>query len=238
MADSSPQQFDTIREAFCAVHRCPPEAFEKKVLWFGLHRHAWLPAHWMWWFERGYFVDDIGAIRHMGDARSEPELQRAIDDLENLKLVERSIRRGTLALRVSATRTIRLLQPLVPLLKPLPSQTEILRPTTNFNPPAIGASARAGGVAESGPRNEGTALTIRRLKRLHGDVVAGRDWKLALADSGLEADRVEALLSENSEGRPELVWLRRYLAEHRELEQLREENDRLKKALEALTRKP
>lgn len=238
MADPSPQQFDTIRAAFCAVHRCAPEAFEKKVLWFGLHRHAWLPAHWMWWFERGYFVDDIGAIRHMGDARSEPELQRAIDDLENLKLVERSIRRGTLALCVSATRSIRLLQPLVPLLKPLPSQTEILRPLACFNPPAAGVPVRAVGAAEPGPRNEGTALTIRRLKRLHGDVVAGRDWKLALSDSGLGADRVEVLLSENSEGRPELVWLRRYLSEHRELEQLREENDRLKKALESLTRKP
>lgn len=238
MADQSPQQFDTIREAFCAVHRCGPETFEKKVLWFGLHRHAWLPAHWMWWFERDYFVDDLGAIRHMGDARSEPELQRAIDDLENLKLVERSIRRGTLALRVSATRTIRLLQPLVPLLKPLPSQTEMIRPPANYNTPAGGAYARVGAAADPGPRNEGTALTIRRLKRLHGDVVAGRDWKLALGDSGLEADRVDALLAENSEGRPELVWLRRYLTEHRELELLREENDRLKKALEALTRKP
>lgn len=237
MADQSPQQFDTIREAFCAVHRCPPEAFEKKVLWFGLHRHAWLPAHWMWWFERDYFVDDLGAIRHMGDARSEPELQRASDDLENLKLVERSIRRGTLAIRVSATRTIRLLQPLVPLLKPLPSQTEILRPPANYNTPAGGAYARVGAAAEAGPRNEGTALTIRRLKRLHADVVAGRDWKLALADSGLEADRVDPLLADNAEGRPELVWLRQYLAEHRELLRLREENDRLKKALEALTQK-
>ncbi len=237
MAEQPTQQFDTIRDAFCAVHRCAPEAFEKKVLWFGLHRHAWLPAHWMWWFERGYFVDDIGAIRHMGDARSEPELQRASDDLENLKLVERSIRRGTLALRVSATRTIRLLQPLVPLLKPLPSSTELFRSPANFNTPAGGAFARVGTVAEAGPRNEGTALTVRRLKRLHADVVAGRDWHLALGDSGLDAERVDALLGENAEGRPDLVWLRRYLAEHRELEFLRTENDRLKKAVETLSQR-
>lgn len=237
MADQPTQQFDTIREAFCAVHRCGPEAFEKQVLWFGLHRHAWLPAHWMWWFERGYFVDDLGAIRHMGDARSEPELQRAIDDLENLKLVERSIRRGPLAIRVSATRTIRLLQPLVPLLKPLPSSTELFRAPANFNTPAGGAFARVGTVAEAGPRNEGTALTVRRLKRLHADVVAGRDWHLALADSGLAGDRVDALLGENAEGRPELAWLRRYLAEHRELDALREENDRLRKAVETLGRR-
>lgn len=232
MADQSNQQFDTIRDAFCAVHKCGPEGFEKKVLWFGLYRHAWLPAHWMWWFERDYFVDDLGAIRHMGDARSEPELQRAVDDLENLKLVERSIRRGTLALRVSATRVIRLLQPLVPLLRPLPSSTEIFQ---NRNTPASGAYARVGAAAEAAPRSEGAALTVRRLKRLHADVVAGREWHLALNDSGLEADRVDALLGENAGGRPELAWLRRYLADHRELETLRAENDRLRKAVEALS---
>jgi hypothetical protein len=237
MAEQPNQQFDTIRDAFCAVHRCTPEAFEKKVLWFGLHRHAWLPAHWMWWFERGYFVDDIGAIRHMGDARSEAELQRAGDDLENLRLVERGIRRGTLALRVSSTRAIRLLQPLVPLLKPLPPAPELVRTPANFNTPAGGAFARVGTVAEGGPRNEGTALTVRRLKRLHADVVAGRDWHLALSDSGLDAERVDALLGNHAEGRPELVWLRRYLAEHRELEFLRAENDRLKKAVETLSQR-
>jgi hypothetical protein len=233
MADQSPEQFDTIREAFCAVYRCGPEAFGKKVLWFGLHRHAWLPAHWMWWFERDYFVNDLEAIRQMGDARSEPALRRAIEDLGNFRLVERGIRRGPLALRVSASRTIRLLQPLVPLLKPLPSQTELLRPSAPATP-----VARAGAAVETAPRNEGTALTVRRLKRLHGDVVAGREWKLALADSGLDADRVTTLLTQNTDGRPELGWLRRHLAEQRELEQLREENDRLQKALEALTRKP
>jgi hypothetical protein len=187
----------------------------------------------MWWFERGYFGDDFGMIHAMGEARSEPELQRAIDDLENLKLVERSIRRGPLAIRVSGTRVIQLLQPLVPLLKPLPSSTELFhdRPST----PAGGAFARVGAATEAGPRGEGSALTVRKLRRLHADVGAGRDWHLALSDSGMDADRVETLLAEQSEGRSELVWLRRYLAEHRELDQLRTENDRLKKAVEALS---
>lgn len=238
MAEQPTQQFDTIRAAFCAVHRCRPEDFEKKVLWYGLHRHAWLPAHWMWWVERSYFVNDLGAIRQMGDAQSEPELQRAADDLENLRLVERGIRRGPLGIRVSATRVIRLLHPLVPLLKPLPSNTELFRNTPDSIPtPAGGAYARVGAASEAGPRNEGSALSVRRLKRLHADVVAGRDWHLALADSGLEADRVEALLGEFSEGRPELSWLRKYLSEHRELEALREENDRLRKTVETFSQR-
>lgn len=233
MADQPIQQFDTIREAFCAVHKCAPEAFEKRVLWFGLHRHAWLPAHWMWWFERDYFVDDVGTIRQMGEARSEPELQRAADDLENLKLVERGIRRGPLGIRVSATRVIRLLHPLVPLLKPLPSQSEIFRPSAPT--PAGGALARVGAAPDPAPRSEGNALTVRRLKRLHADVVAGREWNLAVSECGLEPDRVEAFLDEHSGGRPELAWLRRYLAELRELELLRAENGRLKVAVETLS---
>ena len=228
MAAPAPQQFDTIREAFCAVYKCRPEAFEKKVFWRGLYRHAWLPAHWMWWFERDFFGADLSSIHAMGEARSEPELHRAIDDLENLKLVERSIRRGTLVIRVSGTRVINVLQPLVPLLKPLPSHTEFI---TTAEP---GTRLPTDAPVDSAPRSDGVAMTVRRLKRLHTDVAAGRDWNLALTDSGLDPQRLEALLAENSAGRPELAWLRRYVADQRELERLRVENEGLRKAVEAL----
>jgi len=77
-------------------------------------------------------------------------------------------------------------------------------------------------------------MTVRRLKRLHVDVAAGRDWNLALTDSGLDPQRLEALLEENSAGRPELVWLKRYVADQRELERLRVENEGLRQAVEAL----
>lgn len=230
MAKPAPQQYDTVREAFCAVYRCRPEKFEKKVFWKGIYRHAWLPAHWMWWVERDFFADDLGAISSIGDARSEPELQRGIDDLENLALVERSIRRGTLKIRVSGTRLVRLLQPLVPLLKPLPSQSEI-SPPAGTTVPAAPEPARP----EPAPRAEGMAITLRKLKRLHADIVAGRALELALADGGLDRDRVEAQLAEHSAGRPELAWLREYLAAQRELAQLRQENTRLQKAVAELT---
>ena len=66
------------------------------------------------------------------------------------------------------------------------------------------------------------------------------DWDAFRAQMRRESGRdgpVQRKVPKSAEP-PELVWLRRYLTEHRELELLREENDRLKKALEALTRKP
>lgn len=230
MAANETPQFDNIRDAFCAVYKCRPEAFERKVFWHGVLRHAWLPAKWIWLTERSFFNDDLGMIRTMGDAHSEPELQRAVDDLENLRLVERSIRRGALGIRVSGKRVLTQLLPLVPLLKPQSSHTAALR---NPEPAALPAAA-AVPVAPAGPRVEGSALTVRRLKRLHADVVAGRDWKLAVADSGLEEGSVGELLKQNSSGRPELAWLQGYLADQRELARLRQENDRLQKAVETL----
>src|SRR4249920_748799 len=104
MTEPTPPQFDTLRQAFSEVYRCPPAAFEKRVFWKCLYPHAWLPAHWMWWFERSFFLPDLEGVRAMGAARSEADLQRAIDDLENLCLVERSIRRGAFMIRLSSTR--------------------------------------------------------------------------------------------------------------------------------------
>ena len=85
-------QFDTLREAYAAVYDCRPEAFERRVFWRCLYPHAGLLAWWMWWVEREFFRTDLEAVEALGEARCEADFRRAIDDLENHGLVERSLR--------------------------------------------------------------------------------------------------------------------------------------------------
>ncbi len=220
MPEDPPRQFDTLREAFAAVYRCTETDFDHRVFWKGLYRHAWLPAHWMWWAEREFFQTDIEAIHALGFVRCEADLERAIDDLENQGLVERSIRRGRLMIRLSPSRLIAVLRPLLPLLRPLAGEA----PETF----AVRASAHAPGAAAPRTsralppdRAQGGAHALRTLKRLHAEIVAGRNLDAALAAADLTRAEAQAALARVSADRPELEWLRGYLADLAELEQLR-----------------
>ena len=64
MTESPHPQCETLREAFAAVYRCPPAEFDRRVFWRSLYAHAWLPAHWMWWFEREFFRPDLEAVSY------------------------------------------------------------------------------------------------------------------------------------------------------------------------------
>jgi hypothetical protein len=226
MTSTPSPRFDTLREAYAAVYHCAPEAFERRVFWKGLYRHAWLPAHWMWWFEREFFRPDLEAVRAIGNARNEPDLQRAIDDLENHGLVERSIRRGRLMIRLSPNRLIYLLQPLLPLLHPPAEEPDHyipvapVRELTSEEPRSGGRSPHA---ARAGERIPGGVQLVRVLKRLHGDIVSGRELSLALADAGLTRSEATAALREVASGRAELEWLQGYFQLLDEVERLRSE---------------
>ncbi len=219
MGATPEHQVDTLREAYALVYRCPAAEFEVRVFFKCLYWHAGIPARWIWWTEREFFRPDLEALRAMGNARSEPDLQRAIDDLENQGLVERSIRRGRFHIRLSTNRLITLLRPLLPLLKPVaedPPEDFIIRPTTESN--VLGPFT----AAIDGPR--GAAPRLRSLKRLHSEVVQGRPIEDALADVKLTWEEAESALAEVATGRPDLAWLRTYLSELRELARLRSKN--------------
>lgn len=220
MPENPPRQFDTLREAFAAVYRCAETDFDRRLFWKGLHPHAWLPAHWMWWFEREFFRLDLEAVRALGSARCEADLQRAIDDLENQCLVERSIRRGRLRIRLSPSHLIAVLRPLLPLLRPVEGEvpeTFVVRASAHAPGAATPRTSRALPV----DRAQGGAHTLRKLKRLHTEVVTGRNLPEALAEAALTREEAEAALAQVSADRPELEWLRGYLADLAELQRFR-----------------
>ena len=153
-------QFDSLREAYAAVYDCRPEEFERRVFWRCLYPHAGLLAWWMWWVEREFFRTDLEAVEALAEARCDAELRRAIDDLENHGLVERSLRRGRLRIRLSTSRLRRVLEPLMPLLRPLPERQEstpVVLPVPSPPDGKIGASRRAG-LGRAGPR--GSTLAV------------------------------------------------------------------------------
>lgn len=212
-------QVDRLRDAYAVVYRCGAEDFERRVFWRSLHHHAWLPARWFWWTDREFFRPDFEFLRSLGDARSESDLERALDDLGNQGLVERSIRRNYLGIRLSAARLSRRLRPLLPLLKPVeesaPGDFEI--PASSGPSPGIARPSRATTAAPS----HRTVPRLRSLKRLHGEIVSGRPIAEALSGVEMTWSEAEAALAEASSDHPELAWLARYLADMRELAQRR-----------------
>ena len=219
MTPTPDPQVDALRDAYALVYRCRSDDFEQRVFWKGLNWHAWLPARWFWWTDREFFRPDFEFLRSLGDACSESDLQRALDDLANQGLVERSIRRNYLGIRLSAARLSRCLQPLLPLLRPVEESAPERFDIAASSGPSP-AMARPSRTAPADPPQR-TALRLRSLKRLHSEIVSGRPIPEALADAELTWAEAEAALVEAAPGRPELAWLGRYLTDMRELTQRR-----------------
>jgi hypothetical protein len=70
----------TFRESYCEKHRCGPEAFERKVFWRCLYRHAWLIAPVIMLFNESYFAADWDLISRVGDSASRRRVKEEIDD--------------------------------------------------------------------------------------------------------------------------------------------------------------
>ena len=209
MTPNTPQ-FDTLREAYAAVYDCRPEEFEHRVFWRCLYPHAGVPARWMWWVERDFFRTDLEAVQASAEARCDADLRRAIDDLHNHALVERSIRRGTLRIRLSPSRLGRLLKPLLPLLTPLPERKEsepLIAPTPA---PAEGTRRPTRRVDE-----------LKSLRRIHSRIVAGIAIPEALQEAGWGKAELLGSLTEHAPAHPELAWLLSYLRMLDEVEALR-----------------
>ncbi len=203
-------QFETLREAYAAVYDCRPEEFEHRVFWRCLYPLAGVPARWMWAVERDFFRTDLEAVQALAEARCDADLSRAIDDLENHALVERSLRRGMLRIRLSPSRLGRLLRPLLPLLRPLPERLD--------SEPAI---APTPAPAEGGRRSLRRVDEVKSLRRIHGRIVAGIPVPKALEEVGWNQDELLGSLLAHSAADPELAWLLSYLRLLEEVETLR-----------------
>lgn len=221
MAESSPQ-FDTFKDAYCAAHGCAPDAYDRSVFRRCLYRHALFFARPVWWWNRYFFQPDFEVIAAIGRASTEDELRVLIDEFENLRNVERDLLHATLRIRISTTRLTETFQELLPLLKPATPS------------PVTG---RAVPVASDRDAGDSSVLLVRRLKRIHAEVVSGKPLDKAAVLAGLELSEIPGLLARHKEGRPELGWLEEYLAQMEQVAKLREENARLIQMATELTHK-
>jgi hypothetical protein len=204
-------QFKNLREAYCAVHRCRNEDFERKVLWrcFPLHVQPFALVFWV--IERTLFQRDLESIRAAGQARSSEELESVVNEFENLMGVERGFRRGTLHICIRGRLLGRRLEPLLPSIIGFQAA-----PTLELPIRAIPLDSREPG-----------SLTIRRLRKFRDDIIQGREISNALKESGWTESDLRGLVSAQAPGRPDLIWLSGYLGQLDELSTLRRENERL-----------
>jgi hypothetical protein len=226
------KQYSTFKDAYCAVHRCAPERFEQHVFWKCVFRQT-LPLVWVFYLtKRDLFHPDVEAIESIGAASSLSELQLLIDEFENRHLVERSLRRRILRVRMSSFRLDRTFRSLAASLRP-PEPVPVQLPKARPEAPRPASPRPAGGVSTgesaSEPREvrDGGPLIVRRLRRLHAEVVAGRPVEQASINAGIPPAELKAALAENKAGFADLVWLDEHLSLREEVLRLRVENDRL-----------
>jgi len=98
----------TFRERFCEYYKCGPEEFEQNVFWRTLHRHAYFLARW--WHRRDplIFKEDYDFIHEIGGVRDPLIFKSELNRYHGRNVRERGWIRGTLHVRVSGKRVIRL----------------------------------------------------------------------------------------------------------------------------------
>ena len=228
MTDSKPQ-FSNFKDAYCAAHECAADRFESKVFWRCLRRHALPVAGLLRLRYPDFFQADFEAISAIGRAISEGELQVLVAEFENLRLVERGLLHATFQIRLSSVRLMQAFQELVPLLRP----PEAVPVAVKMALPARATAA----VSVSREVADSSLMTVRCLKRLHAEVVTGRNLERATAEVGLEPAKIRDLLARHREGRPELAWLDEYLRQQQTWTELQRENERLARLVTDLSAK-
>jgi hypothetical protein len=187
---------------------------------------------------RDLFGVDYETIQAIGAASTDHELQVLLGDFENRHLVERSFRRQTLGIRATASRLDKLFRPLLPSVVPpaapasFPALAPASTPRLRVDP---APSAPAGTVSESPEFREGSTLIVRRLRRLHAEIVAGRSLRHAARQAGFEEDEVLPMLSEHKGTFSDLNWLETHLRQRLELDRLQTENGQLRRVVADLS---
>lgn len=204
-------QFKNLREAYCAVHRCRGEAFERKVVWRCFPLHVLPFALVFWVIERSLFQKDLESIRAAGQARTAEELESVINEFENLMGVERGFRRGTLHICIRGHLLGKQLEPLLPRLMGFQTPSMPEAPVR-----AIPLDSREPG-----------SITIRRLRKFRDEIIQGQQISQALTEYGWTESELRELVSIQAEGRPDLIWFSEYLGQLDDLSTLRRENERL-----------
>lgn len=105
---------EKFSSAYCEKYGCDPGAFESRVFWRCLYRHALPVAGLIRFFRPDYFVDDIRTIRQLGAARNAEEYRHEIDAFGYLNRRHRGFDRRRLRIRVSGQRLMSLMSEVLP----------------------------------------------------------------------------------------------------------------------------
>lgn len=97
-----------FRERFCEVFRCDASTFEERVFWRCLHRHSLPVAAFLFKRDPEFFKEDFDFIREIGTIKDPRVFTNELNRFHGRNVREKSFLRGSLSVRVSAKRLIRL----------------------------------------------------------------------------------------------------------------------------------
>lgn len=231
-------QYSNFKDAYCAVHRCPPDGFVAHVFSRSLGLGAAVLGRLFGLKNQDLFGPDFEAIEAIGAATSITEFQQLLDDLDNRRLVERSFRRQTLGVRSSTARLNRLLRPLAVSIRPpapVVPTSPVVRSALEPAGPRPRLQPERPGEATPPDSKEGGTLMVRRLRRFHADVVAGRPIEAAAKNAGFKLEEIPGALSEHKADFADLNWLLEQLVQRDEVSRLRTENEQLRRVVADLS---
>lgn len=218
-------EFSCLRDAFCDRYRCKPDAFIRKAFWKSMPAAAKIPAMLLGGLSNERFGHDVEIIAGLAEATSPEDLNHAIDDLVGIQVLDHSSLRRWFGIRVSPGLLRNLM---APLLAKVRRRVETIPQTPAPRP------AQSNQVVIPVPTHRSAESATQRLRqamRIHASIIVGTPLDQVLASELITRRELEEFLSEFSNLRPEITWLRTYVREQEELARLREEagpNDRFK----------
>ncbi len=213
MTTTSPH-FEDLRSAFCARFRCTPPAFERKVFWKSLPLRVKLLTIFFGGMSHPRFQHDLEMIRAAGDASSVDDINRVFDKMWSLHEMNRDRLRHWLGLRPSTERLQSIFAPLLRNIRAAVPEVEVPVPMPQgMNPLRLPAERyRPGDVP---------VHRLRRVLRIHAAVGCGRELEQILKVERTSRRELDELVDEFARLRSEIGWLKIYLRERDELEELR-----------------
>ena len=212
MADR--EQFENLRDAFCARYRCKPEAYVRKVFSKSLSLRSKFLVMLVGGSGDSRFAHDLEVIQSLANCTGYDDLNHSLDELVGMQHLDRSRLRQWFGVRADAMRMRRILEPLIGNIRRRP-KGEV--PANNLRIESDPASAA---LAPSRSVESGTQR-MRQIMRIHAAIVVGVPPEDAMAKEMLRFADLEMFLTEFSRLRPEMAWLLGYLREREELKRLR-----------------
>ena len=97
-----------FKEIFCRARAVASGEYERKVFWRCLHRHALPLAYLLLRLDPEFFREDFYLIHEVGDLRDPKLFTQELNYFHGRNRREKGWLRGSLAIRISAKRLIRL----------------------------------------------------------------------------------------------------------------------------------